>query len=274
MQVQDILNNARDLSNTPNTNNSRWSNDMLTRRADRAIKSLVARIYFPESRLTLTAPGNEQEFDLPEMHAIYRVYLNGQICVEVPGNVDTLEGDQIHFNDQTGQGAVPAGGGGAAGGTFSQPQWAIQTPLAYPYLNSWGAPSPVAQPWFAGQRPRYYRRGGYIGFVPAPTAGVIITIDCVRVPTTLTIPTVLTQTVVVPDNFMDAITYRMLDEMLHADRDQATAAIGTMYGQKYEQEVRRLRTWKRQYAIEDDQFQMLNYRGSYKIGGFTSGDYW
>jgi hypothetical protein len=163
---------------------------------------------------------------------------------------------------------VPAGGGGALGGTTGQPQWATQTPTAYPFVNSWGVPAPRGLPFFAGQRPRYYRRGGWLGFAPAPTSGTIITVDCVRVPDTLTSDG---QTVLVPDVFTDAIAYRVVSQCLRSDRDPAARGLATDWANDFEKEIRLKRTWKRQYSLEDDQFQQLTYRSAYRIGGNVAG---
>jgi hypothetical protein len=268
MLVSDRTTYIRTLVNTPQTSSNRWPDTLLIPIVDRGVKAIVARIIFPESRNTLTAIDSRQEYPLMEMHELYRVYLDGQICVETPGNVDTLEGDQIGFSDQTGSGTIATGGGGAPGGTTEQPQWAIQTPTAYPFLNSWGSPAPNVQPFFAGQRPRFYRRGGSIGFVPAPMAGTIITIDCIRVPNTLTAGS---QPIVVPDNFADAIDDYCINRMLLADRDPVAREIAREYGSMFEAEVKRLRTWKRQYSLEDAAIQPLNYRGFYTIGGARTG---
>lgn len=268
----DAIAYERILLNTPSgPANTRWSDADLLSLTDRAVKHLVSRIYFPESRMTLTAPGNKQEFSLPEVHAIYRVYLNGQICVRTPGNIDTLEGRQIGYDDQTATGAIPSGGGGATGGTTMLPQWAVQTPTSYPYLNNWGAPSPLAQPFYPGQRPRYYIRGGSIGIVPAPAANVTITIDCVRVPSTLT---ATSQAIVVPDNFLEGIANFVVYRALGADKDPLSAQLAREAQADYEKQIRELRTWKRQYTLDDDQIMPLTYRGAYRFGGHRAGDDW
>lgn len=267
MLASDCLAFERILLATPGVAPNRWPDPNLITLTDRAVKTMVERIVFPESRLTQIV-GNYQELQLPDMHRIYRVYMNGQICVETPGNIDTLEGDQIGFSDQTAQGTVPSGGGGALGGTQAQPQWAVQTPLSYPFLNSWGVPSPRAMPFFPGQRPRYYRRGGFIGFEPPAASGATVTIDCVMVPTTLT---GTGQNVIVPDQFLDGIAFRVLSQALRADRDPVVRALAGDWANDFEKEIRLKRTWKRQFSLEDDQFQQLTYRNAYRIGGHRTG---
>lgn len=270
MIVSERVGYERILLNTPGTSSNRWPEAQLIAHLDRAQKAIVSRIRFPDSRLSLTTTSQAQEYPLPDTHRIHRVYINGQLCVEVPGNVDTLEGNQILFNDQTGSGPIPAGGGGAPGGTLQQPQWAIQTPTVYPFVNSWGIPSPMSQPWFTGQRPRFYRRAGWIGFVPAPTTGAVITMDCVLVPQTLTADG---QQLVVPDNFSDALDNFVCWRALMSDRDPNVKSIADDYHNGFETEVKMLRTWKRDYALEDSQIMLFAERGYYKIGGNITGNF-
>lgn len=270
MVVSDRTVYERILLNTPGTNSNRWPETYLIPMVDRATKAIVARIRFPDSRLSLTTASANQEIQLPDTHRIHRVYLNGQICVEIPGGIDTLEGNQILFNDQTATGALPTGSGAAPGGTAQLPQWAIQTPTVYPYLNSWGTPSPMSQPWIVGSRPRYYRRGGFIGFVPAPAIGTIVTVDCVLVPATLTSDT---QFIMVPDNFADAIDAYVLNRALMSDRDPAAHALAKDWLSTLEGELRLLRTWKRDYSLEDSQIMPVSERGFYRIGGHQTGQY-
>lgn len=271
MLVSDCLAYERILLATPSGANVRWSDSQLITLTDRAVKSLVAAILFPESRLTLTGGtiANQQEYVLPEMHEVYRVYLNGQIIVKVPGNIDTLEGRQILFDDQTGQGTPIAGSGGPGGGGTSQPAWTIQTPVAYPFLNSWGSPAPNAQPWFNGQRSRFYRRGGSIGLVSTPSAsGEMLVVEGVRIPTTLT---ATTQTVIVPDNFMEAIANFVCYRALSADKDDLAMQMSDRFYTAYDKEVRKLRTWRRQYSEDDAALLPLTYRQSFAIGGHRVG---
>lgn len=273
MLASDALKYERILLATPGGANSRWQDSQLLTLTDRAVKSLVAAILFPESRLTLTGGtiANQQEYVLPDMHEVYRVYLNGQIIVEVPGNIDTLEGRQILLDDQLGQGIPinPGSGGPPGGGGTSQPQWAIQTPTTYPFLNAWGNPAPNAQPWTTGQRARFYRRGGSIGIVPAPgNAGEALVVEGVRVPSTLT------QTgdpIIVPDNFMEAIANFVCYRALSADKDDLSIQMSDRFYAAYEREVRKLRTWKRQYSNEDGALLPLTYRQSFAIGGNRNG---
>ena len=271
MLVSERTTYIRSLINTPGTNSNRWPESQLIAHVDRAQKSAVARVRFPDSRLSLTTTNTNQEYTMPDTHRIHRVYVNGQICAETPGNIDTIEGKQILYNDQTGQGALSTGSGAAPGGTQYLPQWAIQTPTAYPYANSFGPPAPMSQPYYPGQSPRYYRRGGWIGFIPAPTSGAILTIDCVLVPATLTGDS---QVLAVPDNFADFIDAFVVHKCLMADRDPVARQIAMDYFNIAEQQIKELRTWKRDFSLEDSQVMLLPERAFFQIGGNTAGGGW
>lgn len=265
----DCITFARDLMATPgNAATVRWSDQQLLRFLDRSNKDTVQQLRFPESRLALTSTG-AQEYQLPDTHELYRVYLNGQIIVEVPGGINTLQGDQSFVYDQSGQGSVPAGGGGATGGAQQQPQWAIQQPTTYPFINNWGTPAPYAQPWQTGQRPRYYHRGGYLGFVPAPATGATITVDAVLVP-----PPIVTtaQLLLAPDQFFDSLVWGLVTFCYMADDTDRSAEKRNYAMTMREKAIRELRDWKRQFAIEDKQLQMLNYRGAFQYGNNRVGN--
>jgi len=269
--VSDRTTYIRTLLNSQQPGATRWPEAMLIAHVDRAVKALVARIRFPDSRLSLTTITTNQEYPLPEMHRIHRVYLNGQIAAEVPGNVDTLEGDQILYNDQTASGALSTGSGAAPGGTAQLPQWAVQTPTTYPFVNNFGPPAPMSAPFYPGQSPRYYRRGGWIGFVPAPAIGTIITIDGVLVPTTLNADT---QLIAVPENFSDAIDAFVCNRALRSDRDPAVRELAAEWLNTYDGELKLLRTWKRDFSLEDSQIMLFPERAYFRIGGNVTGGYY
>ncbi len=265
MLAQDCVNFARILLATPGGSTTRWTDAQLITLTDRAVKFAVARVRFPETRLTIAAtPAGQQEYAMPEMHEVKRVYVNGQICVLVYGSIDTLEGRQALVEDQTGSGVQAPGSGGPPGaGGMMQPSWVMQTPVSYPFINNWGVPAPIAQPWGAGSRPRAYLRGGSIGVVPAPGASSYLVVEGVRVPTTLQN---LTDAVVVPDNFMDAIGWKMCEYAQMADDSAQSADQRNYAGQKAEMEIRYLRTWKRQYSLDDGQIYPATDRSNYRFG--------
>jgi len=260
---------------TPNSSQPRWNTQQTVAAIDRATKAVVARIFFPESRCSIYTIQNKAEYTLPRAwHQIIAVWVNGQLAS--PTSRETLQGDQIFMYDQSAQGGTGLSGGGVAapagavGG--AQPQWTVQTPTTYPFLNSFGAPRPSAAPFYPGQPPRYYVRSGSIGIVPAPAPGTWLVVDAVLVPETLSTPTQESpispqQALCVPDNFMDAITARVLTYANMADKDQVAQTQASGADALYEKELRILRTWKRQYSSDDQGPYMQTYRGGYRIGG-------
>ena len=259
--VSDALTLTRNLLNDP-LPSGRWTDSALTNLIDRSTKSLVASILFPSSRLTQLAVPNQQEYIMPDTHQIDRVYIAGQ---EIPlTSLSTLGGDQILFDDDTATGSPTSGSGGPPGaGGEMQAQWVTQTPVTYPFVNAWGAPSPMAQPWFPGQRPRAYQRGGNIGFVPAPGNAAEIVIDCVVVPSTLVNST---DQIVLPDNFLDAICWGAVERAKFSDDNDRSADQRNYARQAFEAEMKKLRTWKRRYTGNDSGPFPRTYRSDYGLG--------
>ena len=166
--------------------------------------------------------------------------------------------------------AIPPGSSGSM-----EPQWTVQTPTSYPFLNAWGAPAPEAQPWFSGQRPRYWIEGGVLFVTPAPAAPTVLCIDCVAVPATLT---KTTDALSVPDNYLDGIVnyvmWRAASANAMSDRSPAAAQNRQDALNELVLEERKLRTWKRQFSLESDQTLVLTYRGAFQVGGNRVGDGW
>lgn len=391
MLVSDCVNYLRILLSTPGGSTSRWSNNNLIMLVDQEVKDLVAAIYFPQSRLVWTNINNQQEFPLPEVYRIDRVYLNGVRIVETYGNIDTLEGRQILRDDTSGRGApiapvaaraqvtvsggitpgdiltttiaglplaytvkvtdttlatlafsiaaainanVPIaaiatassditagqvdlratvagplpnlitltaatsigatevflasgpvftgdaadGNGGPPGRVgVGQPAWmsangnfppTITTPLTGPFLHSYGI-SPTNQMFCSGQRPRFYRRGGSLGIVPAPSGGQTLSVDCVRVPSTLVN---LTDTMTIPSNFKAAICWgaaRTAWAANDSDRANQQYQVAAM---RYQAEIGTLHTWMRQYGLDDPApIPGPQIRQFFRVGGNRSG---
>lgn len=126
--------------------------------------------HWPDATWVNVLTGPAQEFTLPEILEIDRVYLNGQPIV--PTSIPALEGTDIELYDQSSQ------------TTQFTPNWNSQPYSIYPVPNSqFGYPAGMPPSFFQGQRPGYYLRGGNIGFVPPPTTGSYnIQIDGVTVP--------------------------------------------------------------------------------------------
>lgn len=269
LQAQDFVNFARILTATPgNTGQvTRWNDTQMVSLVDRAVKHAVGEIFFPESRVTFLSQANVQEYPTDPrglgVHQIKRVYVNGQLAS--PSNIETLIGAQTDNWDQSGSGSATLGSGAPIGtGGGGQPQMSIATPITPPYLNSWGAPRPSAASFFPGQPPRFYTRGGVIGIVPM-VVGAWIAIDCVLVPATLT---KLTDAVVVPDNFMEAVSWKVCEYANFADSaSPGTADSRNFASAKYEKEIRKLKTFKRQYEIENVGAVPDTQRRYWRIGG-------
>jgi hypothetical protein len=228
---------------------------------------LVQELLFPESRLTGLTVSDVQLYQLPDAHRLYRVYLNGQICVETPGGIDTLEGRQIGFYDTSGQGAQVVGSDAAQGGTVGVPKWAVLTPQVAPYLQNLGAPSLMA-PTGVGMQLRYYRRGGSIGFVPAPSGAAEMTIDGVFVPATIA---ATSQDLAVPQYFYDALVWYTIMMMKFADDTSSTQDQRNFAEQKYQSHLKALRTTIRQYKYEDLTQIVRTDRYLYSYGRMTNG---
>ncbi len=387
MIVQECADYLRLMLATPGGGVTRWSNANLITLIDQEVKDLVAAIYFPQSRLVWSNINNQQEFPLPEVHRIDRVYLDGRRIVETYGNIDTLEGRQILRDDSSGKGApiqpvyarayttvsgpITAGNiitttisghavaytvlasdviGGlftlatsiaaaitasptaglitqatadvnpgqidltaiiagplgdlitltvavsvgatetytASGAVYTggsldgnggppgprnvgSPAWfstpTVTTPLSAPFLSGI---SPTNQMFCQGQRPRFYRRGGSLGIVPAPSGGQTLVVDCVRVPTTLVN---LTDTIIVPSNFKAAICWGAARLAWSAnDSDRAAQQYQTA-SQRYQAELGTLHTWMRQYGLDDPApIPGPQVRQFFKVGGFQNGE--
>jgi hypothetical protein len=234
----------------------RWTEPTLLNFIDRGNKRVVRDVLFPDSRLTLTTTTNPvtgyypQEFQLPQIILILRVYVNGQLCV--PTDINTLEGHQIGLYQQDPSAQAPySGTGGPPGATGPyNADWYTTTPLSYPVANGWqGYPAPDAQPFFAGQRPRYYLRGGNIGFVPAPGNVSVITIDCIAVPNTISVASGGDNTVMTtPDMFMDAIVWAACTYAQFADDQERNAAMREVAEKTYQLRKSDLMKFQKMYV--------------------------
>lgn len=268
LTVAQIVTQARRLLNDPSAQ-GRWSDASLISFTDEAQQLLTRDVEFPQSRLTAPTIVNQQEYATPDLLNVYRVYLAGQLLV--PTTKQILEGHQTQEYDQgldsgiMQPGIQTPGSGGPPGtqGSFT-PAWNIQSPEAYPVANAWGSPAPDAQPWFTGQRPRYYFDGGVIGFVPAPSSIVTMCIDCLRVPDPLAN---LIDITIFPYNFRTAMVWKVVEFAKFADNDQ-TASEQRMYAsQMYEKEMRKLRTTYKFYAGDAPRMpKMFTNRTLYQKG--------
>lgn len=251
MTPQDVISLARQYINDPSPS-GRWSNAALLLFVDRAVQTLSRDVKFPEGRASFTTVPGQQEYDgLPVFVTMPRVYINGQLIIRT--DLNTLEGHQIELYDQ-GFGTMPgnqaAGSGGPPGtqGNFT-PAWNIQQPSVYPVPNSWGLPAPRAEPWMAGQRPRYYMRSGVIGFVPAPSGQATVTIDGVFPPEKVTL---LTQELVFDRAWMDVLTWHVVMQCKAADDSDRAAQQYQMAQQQYSKFLADIRVMVNGDGLNDD----------------------
>jgi hypothetical protein len=268
-----FVNQARLLLATPNsTTSTRWTDADLLALTDRAIKHVVGKLFFPDSRVTIQIKPYQQLYQTDPrgigVHQIKRVYVNGQLCA--PTTIYTMEGDQRDIYDQSGIGTptygsdTPAGAGGGG-----QPQWSVLTPTTAPYLTTFGPPAPTSQTSYPGQSPRYYLRGGMIGIVPMILPTGYITIDCVLVPDTLT---ALNQPVILPDEFVDAVVWKVCEYGAFGDSQSPGSADQRNYAAaQYNMELKNLRTWKRQFEVENVAAVPETMRSFWRYGGNRTG---
>jgi hypothetical protein len=226
MTLQDIINLARIVLAEPN-NQGRWSDSDMTILANRAQQQVTLELDWPESTILFTTVASTtngaQEYQLPEILKITRVYLAGQPIV--PTSIPALQGDQIQFYDMT--------------GTNAQPQWQTQPPTAYPTTTSgstgYGGGTGNT-PWSPGSRPKWYFRGGNIGIIPAPSNAVQAQLDIIPIPIALVNTTDVCQ---YPDNFRDALAWKIAEFALYADNNQEVVGAS----QAYDKCIVKLRKW-------------------------------
>lgn len=279
MQTQDVVTLSRSLLNDP-ASTGRWSDATLINFYNVASQEVIRDVEFPESRITGVTVANQQEYPTPELIAVYRVYVAGQLLV--PTTLQVLEGHQSMDYDQHALSGFPGtatqtpGSGGPPGttGPYS-PSWNVTPPVAYPFANSWGAPVPDAQIWAPGQRPRYYFRGGSIGLVPAPAGVYDIVIECLRVPSQ---SLNLTDASIFPSNFKQALAWKVCELAKFSDDGDRASESRNYATQRYEACVRKLRADRKRYDGDAPRGpKMFTYRRSYqkgvnKAGGWIYGD--
>lgn len=249
MQAQDCV--ALLQSELGDTSYGRFTQQTLLQWIDRANKRIVRDVLFPDSRIVVQTVQNQQLYAFPPLIKIFAIYVAGQLVV--PSDLPTIEGRQIlQWQQNPNPSSTVTPGSDApfgAQGPYA-PNWVVQEPLSYPVSNGWASTAaPDAQPWWIGQRPRYYWRGGQLGLVPSPanSTPVDIVVDCVRLPDTVT---TLSQTLTTPDNFMDAIVWAACALAKFSD-DGARAADQRDYAEnRYSQEMRALKEWRGEFVGE------------------------
>lgn len=252
MYASEPITLARSLLNDVPPAGTRFSDQTLLNFEDTVSKEIMRDIRFPAARISTATIPNLQEYQLPEVMEIWTVYVNGQIVV--PSDLKTLEGHQTQRYDQGflgGSNAQTPGSGGPTGtaGTYT-PKWNVQPPSPYPVTNNGTWPAPDAEQWSSsGMRPRYYNRGGYIGLVPAPSAGAPVVngipqnnlvIDCVTTPDTLLN---VTDPLWFPEIYKPALAFGIVMYAKFSDDSQNTKESRNFAQQKYQEQVGKLRMW-------------------------------
>lgn len=229
MNLGDVITYTRDLLAEYDTS-GRYSDPLLTRFVYRAMDDLALELEWPESTLTQDATPGVQEYSIPPVLKVLRVYLGGQECV--PTTIPTLEGSTLELFDQSTPGTAV-------------PRWKSEPGATYPVLKHVEQGYPVPQvPWFSGMRPRFYFRGGSIGFVPTPVNTVTIALDVVPYPPK---PQAMTDTVVFPDLFLEALATKAAEIAKESDQQYDAA---TYFRQKFASYwVPKLRRWKETFVV-------------------------
>jgi hypothetical protein len=168
MTLGEINNYARFLLNESD-NQGRFSDAQMAMGITQATRDVALEVRFPEYQLITTTPSTPtaQEYILPDIINIKRVYLNGMLLT--PSSIPTLEGDQILMYDATGTNYVP--------------QWKIASVATYPVSSDCGFPAAISSPYTLGSRPSYYLRGeSVIGIVPPPAGGSLLQLEGIAFP--------------------------------------------------------------------------------------------
>jgi hypothetical protein len=174
----------------------------------------------------------------------------------------------------TASGAALAGasnGSGGAPGTLGPfaPSWVMQEPQTYPIQNTWSrGMRPNAQPWgcSSDQPPRYYWRGGRVGIVPNTlTAGIEISIDCVRSPDLITVPN---QIMTAPYDFLPAIAADAIRQAYMGSADPKSLQLAQMWESAYLGYEKEILQWRGTFEGEASQPpRMLTQRSRMGLSG-------
>lgn len=216
--------------NTGETDPSgRWSYADVAGWVNEARNFLALLIRWPDTTWTQTLTGGSgtgiTEIQLPEILEIDRVYVAGQPIV--PTTIPALEGTDIQYYDES-----------STDGTF-KPQWNTQAYAGYPVSNAqMGYPAGMS-PFYVGQRPRYYLRGGNIGLIPSPSGSFTMQIDGIAPPTALVNPGDVD---VFPSFFKYALAHKAAELAFLADKAMDSAQAQEALYKDHEKE---LITWRR-----------------------------
>jgi hypothetical protein len=232
MQLQDLNTFIRYLVAEPEqTPAGRWQDTDIAIFASQAQTQIALDLDWPESTYTGTTVLGTQEYQLPETLKILRVYVAGMQIV--PTTIPALGGEQIEIWDRS--------------ALNNAPQWVAQPEETYPIptpngtttgSGGWGRGVNAGNtPWSTGDRPRFYMRGGNIGFVPIPAGAYLAQIDFVPQPPALVN---LTDVSIYQTTFKDAISWKAVEYMFFGDNNSLLSTAS----QNYIAELAKLRAWK------------------------------
>jgi hypothetical protein len=229
MNAGDVISDWRRNVNEPNTNRFtvQDSIDFL----NKACIQAAMDIQFPEGTWTFNTVANQQEYAMLENLGVKRVYIlgtNGTKQLIEPTDIPTMEGENQNIYDASSS-FIP-------GQPILTPQWIAQPPASYP-VNAFGKPQRYGHPtslWTFGDPPRWYYRGGNIGFVPTPNGVFEVVIDLVPVPPIVTSTSSLLE---FPVFYRDILVNKMSEYSRQADGSQASV----MYNKLYMEQVTKQR---------------------------------
>jgi len=250
MLLSDLITFTRLLLAEPEqTATGRWADTDLTTFINQAHTQIALDLDWPESTYTGTTVMGTQEYPLPETLKILRVYVAGMPIV--PTTIPALGGDQLEIYDRS--------------ALNNQPQWVAQPEETYPIQTGttgtgnggWGRGADAGNtPWSIGNRPRFYMRGGNIGFVPIPAGAYLAQIDFVPQPPPLINPTDVS---IYQTTFKDALCWKTTEYAMFSDNNSMLSTCV----QSYQAELMKLRAWK------EDLIKMLP-RGVFPITARTN----
>lgn len=236
MNLGDLVSSFRNQIGEQSTR--RFTSAIVTDFANRAQIQVAFEVDFPESTLTITTVANQQEYQLPELIKILRVYMLGPGGTKqqlLPTDIPTLEGDILQQFDNTSS--------LIQGSPVQSSQFFAQQPEAYPVQNvpltgRGSGPLPMKSAWGVHARPSWYLRGGYIGVVPPPgtmSPQYTICIDYVPTPPALNVSS---DTSLFPSIFKDAIVWQMVAYARFSDNQSAYEKAIMMYQDQMANKVR------------------------------------
>lgn len=208
MQASDIIALFRILGSERSATGFVSDSDAL-QLANQASIDVALRIDWPESTMTTPTAASQAEYQLMDLVAILRVYVAGQLLY--PTDIATLQGEQLEQFDQN------------ANDNSLRPLWVQQQAIGatYPQMNDQANPVAGGLPYYLGQRPVFYLRGGNLGLMPSPLGVYTLQVDYIPLPAYLTSDTSYSD---MPTASKAAIVWKMISYLYQMDSNDAGAA--------------------------------------------------